>query len=406
MKKSNSIQNAWIWPPAISSVLSKINRTRIIRIIKPWLGLLLPPVLLIGVAMLYRNWRDQGYTSQAQVEEVTQKVSTPPAPPAATIDTPERIAPPKESKALINAATLAASERLRSLNNSFNLFDNTSELSQLNQTAAKKPFPCSDDLWAILKEARRVYLETKGSVDISTGPLLRLWDFHTRRSTYPEPEEISAAAAKVGMDKVRFDDQARTVFFTQPGMFLDLALGDLAQNYALGQAATIIEKAGIRRNQVNLNENTSSQTLPSSVTSPAVANLRIPARNLSETSPEAPVHTPAQDGKSKGFTLFEVAVLIAIGSPLYGMLVLALYATKKQVSKAIKKPSEKSPQISETFSVSVYNSDGYYVTHGEPRELSETPKNGLQNTKSSTSGDWTNQSIYHKKTYAKTSLDL
>jgi thiamine biosynthesis lipoprotein len=120
---------------------------------------------------------------------------------------------------------------LRGLHNRINLFDPESELSELNRTAAEKPFHCSDELWALLDECRRAWRETDGAFDVSVGPLMRLWGLHRHRETLPTDDEVKQTLELVGLDKVVFDDDAHTVSFPKPGMYLDF--GGIAKGYAL-----------------------------------------------------------------------------------------------------------------------------------------------------------------------------
>lgn len=122
-------------------------------------------------------------------------------------------------------------ELLRDFHDRINLFAPESEVSRLNRTAAEAPFPCSEELWALLLECRRAWRETDGIFDVSVGPLMRLWGIHRRRETLPDEAEIAAALELVGLDKVVFDDDRRTVRFPRPGMYLDF--GGIAKGYAL-----------------------------------------------------------------------------------------------------------------------------------------------------------------------------
>lgn len=123
-----------------------------------------------------------------------------------------------------------------------NLYDQTSELARLNRTAAQKPFVCSPLLYDILREARRAWRESGGAFDITAKPLLDLWGFYRKRAALPEAAEIAAALSRVGLDKVRFDDEARSVFFTVPDMALDL--GGIAKGYAIDRAFEAAARCG------------------------------------------------------------------------------------------------------------------------------------------------------------------
>ena len=119
-------------------------------------------------------------------------------------------------------------------------FDPESELARLNRTAAEKPFVCSDDLWFLLTSARDYTKKTGGAFDVSVSPLLELWGFYRKEGRLPPESALVSALERTGMDKVRFDEKEKSVFFTVPGMALNL--GGIAKGYALDRALAALRK--------------------------------------------------------------------------------------------------------------------------------------------------------------------
>jgi len=144
-------------------------------------------------------------------------------------------------------------EVLRDLHNRINIFDPESELSKLNSTAATAPFPCSDELWALLTECRRAWRETDGAFDVSVGPLMRLWGLHRKRETLPTDAEVAETLQLVGLDKVVFDDAKHTVGFPKEGMYLDF--GGIAKGYALQLVVDLLRQHRISPALVDLGGN-------------------------------------------------------------------------------------------------------------------------------------------------------
>lgn len=136
-----------------------------------------------------------------------------------------------------------------------NAFDIYSELSSLNSSAAEKPFVCSPELYEILTAAREAYRVSEGGFDITAGPLMKLWGFRRKQDKpqLPPPEEIAGAKKLVGLDKVRFDDAARSVYFTVPGMSIDL--GGIAKGWAADLAARALEANGVTKGMIDLGGN-------------------------------------------------------------------------------------------------------------------------------------------------------
>ena len=65
-------------------------------------------------------------------------------------------------------------------------------------------FPVSRRTHAVLEEARRVHALSGGAFDPTVAPLLRLWGFGPDAALRPPaPAELAAAAARVGLGRIR-----------------------------------------------------------------------------------------------------------------------------------------------------------------------------------------------------------
>ena len=136
-----------------------------------------------------------------------------------------------------------------------NPYDPESEVTRLNRMASTAPFVCSEDLWAMLQAAREAWKISGGAFDITSRPIMDLWGFYRIKPDRhaPDEKEWKEVLAKVGLEQVRFDDKLHSVFFTVPGMALDL--GGLAKGYAVDLAVDAIRREGITRGSVNLGGN-------------------------------------------------------------------------------------------------------------------------------------------------------
>ena len=131
-----------------------------------------------------------------------------------------------------------------------NIYKPESELSRLNKTAADRPFKCSLLLWRILKISKKYYEITNGSFDISAGPLIKLWGIHRKNKILPSKDKLDEVKKLMGLDKVIFNDEDKTVKFTVKGMKLDL--GGIAKGYAVQLAAEELKKHGVKTGIINL----------------------------------------------------------------------------------------------------------------------------------------------------------
>ena len=91
----------------------------------------------------------------------------------------------------------------------------------------------------LLKVSKQAYDDTGGIFDVTVGPLLDLWGVYKKQGRIPTQEEITATLERVGLDKVQIDFDARTVFYTKPGLRLDF--GGIGKGYALDVAAQVLK---------------------------------------------------------------------------------------------------------------------------------------------------------------------
>jgi thiamine biosynthesis lipoprotein len=85
--------------------------------------------------------------------------------------------------------------------------------------------------------------ETGGAFDITIGPLVRCWGFMGGEGRMPEPEELDAARALVGMRHVILDEKEFSVRFDRAGLILDL--GAIGKGHAIDCAARLLRECGV-----------------------------------------------------------------------------------------------------------------------------------------------------------------
>ena len=172
--------------------------------------------------------------------------------------------------------------RLRELNDIFNNYSDSSEITRVNQRAAAEPVAVSQDFFVVLKTALDFARLTDGAFDPTVGPLVKLWGFG-KEPRVPSQEEIEAAKKFVGWQNVileGFTDQnaaqpkgladqdaggsqksdidqkvaaAQTVRFAKAGIRLDL--GAIAKGYAADCLVDILREQGVKRASISLGGN-------------------------------------------------------------------------------------------------------------------------------------------------------
>ena len=119
-----------------------------------------------------------------------------------------------------------------------------SPLSHLNREAAKAPVKTDPELLDFLTACLRYSRQSDGAFDITVGPLMKAWGFFRGEGRMPSEQELAQARRNVGFQHVILDEKARTVFFDQPGVELDL--GGIAKGYAVDRAVAVLKQSGIK----------------------------------------------------------------------------------------------------------------------------------------------------------------
>ena len=144
----------------------------------------------------------------------------------------------------IGAARRALDEAGR-IEAALSVFRESSELSRINGRAAADPAPASGELFALLTRCHALHAATGGVFDITSTPLSRCWGFLRREGHVPPIADIDAALRIVGMDRVVLEAQARTVWFAESGM--ELNLGAIGKGYALDRLGHRLRRDGVGR---------------------------------------------------------------------------------------------------------------------------------------------------------------
>jgi thiamine biosynthesis lipoprotein len=124
----------------------------------------------------------------------------------------------------------------------------SSELSQLNATAANRPFAASHDMLELLVMSRKWYALTSGAFDPSVAPLVAIWARAGKKGTLPAAAMLEEVKKLVGMDMVGVTPDGG-VYFALKGMALDF--GGLAKGYIVDLAAKVMREKGVSKGVVD-----------------------------------------------------------------------------------------------------------------------------------------------------------
>jgi len=107
-------------------------------------------------------------------------------------------------------------------------------------------------LWKILAQCRSHWQRTRGAFDITQWPLNQLWRENVEHGKQPTEESIRETRARTGMERLQFDDSARTLKFETEGMLLDL--GGFGKGFALEGLAEHFRQQGVQRAFISFGE--------------------------------------------------------------------------------------------------------------------------------------------------------
>lgn len=125
--------------------------------------------------------------------------------------------------------------------------DNTL-ISEINRQAGREAVsvdPMTDELLTL---CHWYNWKTRGLFDATSGPLIKLWDFHSHHEALPGKDEIARARERVGWQHVeRSEGQVR---LRHEGMILDF--GGIGKEYAVDCLVQMAAESGIANILVNL----------------------------------------------------------------------------------------------------------------------------------------------------------
>ena len=132
----------------------------------------------------------------------------------------------------------AIAERLDAL---LTLYDPASQLSRLNAAAGRGPQQVDRDLAGVLRQSIDFAAQTRGTFDVTVGPLVALWRQAGLRGALPTRGELARARARVGVDGLRVVSPT-SAELARTGASIDL--GGIAKGYALDRMAERLRGAG------------------------------------------------------------------------------------------------------------------------------------------------------------------
>jgi thiamine biosynthesis lipoprotein len=142
----------------------------------------------------------------------------------------------------------AEARRLEAL---LTVFDPESELSRLNRAAGRGPLAVDPELARVLDLSLRYARLTRGSFDVTVGPLVQLWTEAAARDSSPGAAALAEARARVGAEHLRVLADG-TAELTRTGVSVNL--GGMAKGYALDRMRPLLARRGVGNALLNFGQ--------------------------------------------------------------------------------------------------------------------------------------------------------
>ena len=147
----------------------------------------------------------------------------------------------------VASAVEDALSEMERVNRLLNNYDPSSEVSRINNAAGSKAVAISPETMEALSGARYYGDLTGGALDITIGPLLKLWGFTKEEpgisSDLPSAHSLGQAKDLVDYRLIHLDTTTHTAMLTKKGMWIDT--GSFTKGYVADRAALVLKKQGI-----------------------------------------------------------------------------------------------------------------------------------------------------------------
>ncbi|MFT2092049.1 FAD:protein FMN transferase [Paraglaciecola sp. 2405UD69-4] len=175
-----------------------------------------------------------------------------------------------DSDALGEAATEAVMNEMRRIDELMSPYKASSELSQLNESAAKGPVTVSKELYELISLAVELSKETQGAFDITFASVGFLYDY--RENKKPDQVNISKLLPAINYRHIQFIEVSHSISFANENVKIDL--GGIAKGHAVDNSIAILKKMGIKHALVTAGGDT--RLLGSRLDKPWMVGIRDP----------------------------------------------------------------------------------------------------------------------------------
>ncbi len=164
---------------------------------------------------------------------------------AAIMGSEFRIACYAPTRKIAAGAITAAFDEVRRVDAFLSHYRPESELSRINEEAARNEVKVSAEMTDLLASCLRYAASSEGAFDITVGALVNAWGFYRGSGEMPSAWTLWRARRNSGYRHLKLDPLNRTVRFLRSGLLLDP--GGIGKGYAVDRAVEALREYGIER---------------------------------------------------------------------------------------------------------------------------------------------------------------
>jgi thiamine biosynthesis lipoprotein len=136
-------------------------------------------------------------------------------------------------------------EYVLNLDNKLSLYSESSEIHKINQNAGKDYVKVSGDTFELLTLSKQLCQNSKGSIDLTVAPVMKLWGFATPTPKVPTSQDIESVRNLVNYSDLLLDNSNCSVKLQNIGQAIDL--GGFAKGYVCEKAVKICKDNGVKK---------------------------------------------------------------------------------------------------------------------------------------------------------------
>ncbi len=139
-------------------------------------------------------------------------------------------------------------------------YEGMNNIKTINDNAGIEPVVVDREIIELLKMSKELYEVTDGKVNVAMGSVLSIWhDYRDAgladpvNARIPSMEELEEAANYMDIDQLIIDEEASTVYLTQPEMSIDV--GGIGKGYAVQKLAEYARELGMENLLISVGGN-------------------------------------------------------------------------------------------------------------------------------------------------------